>query len=259
MLARSILTIDVVDYMANGAGRFAKIAMFEMVANFFIAPPPPGEYTKVDLNYHYNMDDEYALYIGQSNYRDEKDDYAERTFVFNSTSFKMSESTRFVVTQEGDVYIKNVGVEPYVDNAPENFDFEGGGLAAWLLNPVVENLVDPSAIGRKVILDFNYDNGPISTSERYDWDDFQDELGVVFGWGGLAPLKLVSDGYELIEELFDSGVIKYLDENNRPIIYGTLEDDLSLTPANGMNVFLAEYVENGVVILAALATIPCAA
>jgi hypothetical protein len=85
------VAVDVVQFMTTGAGRFALATMSSLVRHFFSPDAndpfiPPGQYTKVQLAGLFGLS-EYGIDFQQYNYDDGNNDYAERTFIWNSSSF----------------------------------------------------------------------------------------------------------------------------------------------------------------------------
>jgi hypothetical protein len=97
------ISIDVDDYMEE-VGRFALGSMSALVQKFFsYIGDIPGmvagqEYTKSDIAALLNLD-EYRISFQHYAYDDGKGDYADRTFIWNSSIFKLGDQVRFVVEQ----------------------------------------------------------------------------------------------------------------------------------------------------------------
>ena len=92
--------VDVNDYMDNGPGRFVSAASFEVIVRFFsmaqgIPPSPPGGYTKNDLFTMFGLAGDgnlkrRAAFITQSDFADSTDDLLERSYIWESTAFRLT-------------------------------------------------------------------------------------------------------------------------------------------------------------------------
>lgn len=174
--------IDVNAYM-GGPGRFATADRFEVVNKFFnpltdIASfqLAPGIYTKESLWTAFGISTSAADFsrrvvsIDQAQYDDGKDDFLERAYIWNTTAFKISDDTTFVVEPGGNRYLKDFAVIPYLNvGAKENFDFAAGSVFGNIANSLLEPKIDPSKIGRKVDFDFSADR---TVAPRLTFDDY---------------------------------------------------------------------------------------
>ncbi|GBL17132.1 bifunctional hemolysin/adenylate cyclase [Microcystis aeruginosa NIES-1211] len=243
-----------------GPGRFAVGAQFELVKKFFsvstLPKMPDDGWNKEGLATHFGLSNDYGWNMRHLDYRDQVDDYAERVYIYNSQRFKISDSAKFVVKADGTREIQNFYVEPFQDN----FDFDGGGIVAWIGNRIIlEPLVDPSRIGRTVFINFT---GFLSKkTEPYNKASFDREIKKISSWEipllGAKPaaylgLKFGID--RISENLFSQGITKFLDKEEKPIIYGTQGND-KLSALGTLNKLaypkLFEYYKNGVVLIGA--------
>lgn len=151
------IDIDAVEYMSDGAGRFVNSANFYLIEDFFESNIPAGVYGKNEIafvlghaNYGYSVN---QVFLGVDD-----DDHAERSYIWGSTKFKISDGSLFVVNENGEKYISNFSIVP---NGDENFDFSGGPESE-IGNSAIEPIVDLSGIGRAVDLKF-FSIGLIST------------------------------------------------------------------------------------------------
>lgn len=248
----SEVSVDVKELMETGAGRFAVGSQFELVQKFFEQEVPVGSYTKQELANFFDMD-YIAWNMQQYNYDDGIDDFLDRVWVYNTMEFQISDNPklRFIVKENGDKEITNFAVYPRKDTQ-ENFDLETSDLVTLVLNDVSKRFVDPSGIGRKVNITFENFNSV--SSKTYTQDDFRADLETSKTWQ-ISTVegvnKLRSNSGRFVNELFEEGITKFLD-GNKPIVYGTQNDDIFLSAAN-VTVFdyptLYEYKDNGVVIL----------
>lgn len=278
--------INAVEYMNVDAGRFALGSMSALVKKFFsfvgdIPGMEPGvEYTKKEMAKFLNLS-KYGINVQQYSYDDGHDDFGERVYIWNSTAFKLNENVRFVVDSDGTRHIENFSVVPRFDFSgnnlnKENFDLESSDFKTFLANQLLQEKIDTSEIGRKIIFDFiNVDTiqGTSYTLEHYQNDLIKEENwyqgDLVLDTVKIIQAMLVGNSIELIkdifydtplgikiynsiegiwEQLWDDGVTQFLDPENRPILYGTeSNDDLN----SSINIFspLSDYESNGVVII----------
>lgn len=242
------IRVDVNYYMETGAGRFANPYLFDLVKFFFqVSNLEPGSYDKAKFAGLFHLTS-YGLDIHQGFYDDGQDDYSERVYVWGSSRFKISDDARFVITESGERYIENFAIIP---NGNDNFDFVGG-WASEPANAFLEPRIDPSKIGRKVDIEFV---GNVVT-ETYRLSNFQSDYARV-----VLPNPLLASNVfkldDLTDSLFASGSIRYLDSENRPILYGTSGDDVAMMLdriRNGFldhslasHAYLGAYYSNGVV------------
>lgn len=167
------IPVDVVEYMTTGAGRFAKASMSSLVEQFFrpdVYPGlpflNPGTYTKEQLKELFNNED-FSITFQQWNFSDGTGDDGIRAYIWNSTAFQLGD-VRFVVEENGDRHIDNLSVIPRLD-VEENFDFVSGDLVAGLAADYLQERMDLSDIGRKVIVDFI---GSVVPVDGYDIDAY---------------------------------------------------------------------------------------
>jgi uncharacterized repeat protein (TIGR01451 family) len=241
------VNVDKKDFMA-GAGRFAVGAQFELIQKFFdpgfFTPSiPAGRYTKKEVADKFGISN-FAWEMGQTDYQDSIDDYAERVYIYNSQTFQISDDAVFIVEPDGKKRIEKFSVE-FRKDRQENFDFEGAGIVAFFGNPYLQERVDPSNIGRTVNINFT---GSIP-GVTYDKTSFDNDVAKISSWKGRDLFKLKSDIDILLENLFNSGVTKFLD-GNKPIMYGNPGNDLIISPAY-LQYYptLISYKDNGVVII----------
>jgi len=254
--------VDAVEYM-TGPGRFALGAMSDLVKKFFshvgdIPGVTAGQfYTKSEMADLLGLAEaDYGIYVQQYSYDDGQGDYGERIYIWNSTAFKISDNTVFVVDADGTRHIENFAVVPRYDiteqdeSRKENFDFATGDSATAIANLLLKQKIDTFEIGRKVIFDFvNSDDIPRTS---YDWSDYQADLAKESAsYRGPLPLILdeVYSAVQVVwEQLWNEGVTRFLDRS-KPIIYGTLGDDELIASVNVLSP-VHDYVSNGVVLVA---------
>ncbi len=222
--------------MQTGPGRFALPVLWDVVNEFFNLNRgiKAGNYTEQQLRTLFGIDarNDATQVIQQYNYDDGLDNYAERTYIWNSGSYEIDDSAVSIVDANGNRHIEHFAVKPLgILNGPtganggilDNFDFEGGGLAQTG-NAPLETWVDPSGIGIKVNIEItNITNFRSYTIANYaaDVQKYNDS----FINTALAGVRLSTEMHELAERIFDNGVTKFLDADNKPILYGTDQDD----------------------------------
>jgi hypothetical protein len=132
----------------------------------------------------------------------------------------ISDDARFVVKPTGERYITNFAIEPR-DDIQDDFDFTGGGRLTNLGNSIIVPKIDPFGIGRTLDIDYVEPDVPRVT---YRLSDYQADVVKRDSFQGGNLLKLKSDIETLVDDLFDSGVTRFI-ENNKPILYGTNNSD----------------------------------
>ncbi len=251
-------SVDTQTFMTTGPGRFAVGRQFDLVNRFFTADStqlPVGSYSKSELAERLGYDilkDFFGWNMNHYNYQDGTDDYAERTYIWNSQSFKIVDDASFIVEENGSRHIESFGIEPNIDpRFPENFDFKSQDGLTKIGNDYLQPRVDPSNIGRKVNIDFTGE-APRTT---YDGNSYLNDLIKMNTWSGLDLIKLKGDMDLLLEGLWFNGVTRFLDSNNRPILYGTdnadnlYTSDVSSVLASTKYPYLKPYAANGIVLI----------
>lgn len=130
------IDVPLTDYMTYGPGRFALGAQFDLIKGFFGQSfgLPPGEYTKAQIAAHLGLSD-YGLYRQQGLLDDGQGDLLSRAYVWASTSFKLSDDVRFVISASGEKTISNFSVMPNLnDGAKENFDWGSNSYLSKVAN-----------------------------------------------------------------------------------------------------------------------------
>ena len=257
LLAPSILAprngtsfdVNRVEYMTDGAGRFVNSANFAVVDKFFYTPVlQPGIYTQAQLLQQFGItgvagEERYVvnqLYLGTDDL-----DYAERTYIWGTTGFRIAEGAMFIVNPDGSREIQNFSIVP-IDG--ENFDFVGGpdsNTGNVALNPII----DPSDIGKTVALNFTGTIPPRTLTIAGYINDKSTVItvGII---DQLSKLKALDAIEALTIKLFNSGSqpLRFLDNENRPIIYGSnSSDEMSgyVTPIGKVDLNQAKYYVGG--------------
>lgn len=255
------IDVDIVEYMST-VGRFARPSQFPLVQAFFnlMNSIPPKRDAMGNITYRTKDEIKTLLGIGSNlslsfqeyEYSDNLyNDLGIRTLIWNSVVFSITEDAQFWVDENGQRSIKNFTIVPrqVIDtNTPkENYDLVSSDIFTSIANGVLKELQDPSGIGRTVELNFT---GTYSLKPNYNVLDFQNDQSVVSTWSThLLP------SYSAIESItsaqFSSDITRFLDENNKPILYGKLGD--SATFADSLVIqsysYLSSFISNGVVIL----------
>ncbi|WP_405118281.1 calcium-binding protein [Pseudomonas leptonychotis] len=217
--ATGSVSILVVDYMAE-VGRFASPVFFELVEAFFTSSNlAAGSYTEAQMRKALGVSEAFIVQK-QWAFDDGVDDYAERVYTWNSVAFEIDDAAVFIVDSNGSLRIENFAIIP-LNGGPENFDFESGDLVASLGNGYLEGIVDPSAIGRKVQIQFAGQPNRVTFSQSDYSVAVANKPNEMF----LPRGSLLGDIQGLTDDLFASGSTRAL-ENNKPIFYGTQKDDV---------------------------------
>ncbi len=218
----SPVSINVIDFMQTGGGRFAKASEFEIVSKFF------NSANALTLNHQYSLSELQGVLgsggttksLQQYDYRDGTGDYFERTFVFNNTTYNIVDSAnlKFIVDANGARYISGLQIAPQADN----FDFTGAGASASL-NNVIKPYIDPWNIGRTIDLNFTGTAPVIS----YTNDQYLVDSAYVFEAKALAAVSakaaLALEFESAANDLWNTGITKFIDtadDGYRPIAYG---------------------------------------
>ena len=158
-------------------------------------------------------------------------DFAKLAFAFGSMKVGLNTSKiRYVLDENlNPSHVKDV---EYQFKAGD-FNFEGG-KGSGLVNYILNKIADPSSIGKTVEIKFtgeaSIDAGSMNKSNYEAMKELEEyELG-----GNIKIVKNIFDpnfrkAMGLFEEEYNriksSGVINYLDENDKLIMYGTNKDD----------------------------------
>lgn len=224
--------VDVNEYMnaAMGPGRFASPAFFEVIKQFFSPTSSglaAGTYLKWDLFVAFGLDGDIAnrtVSIQQSQYNDNCDDYLSRAYIWETTAFQIDPRAVFVVEPNGNRYIKDFGIIPYSgNNNTENFDLKSSSLSSMLVNFALGPAIDPSGIGREVVISFDGIDGGRILQPQFTYDDYLNAASTAVQptFLPIALGNLALSASEFTNRLFQSGSTRFLDGNSKPILYGT--------------------------------------
>jgi hypothetical protein len=270
--AQTTVNVDAIKLMETGPGRFAVPAQFELVQRFFNPSfnPTPGEYfsvSKTVLNDLYFGLRSISWQMRQVNYDDGQDNLAERAYIWNNMAFQIADDSniKFVIEADGTKKIENFRAYPRLDNQ-DNFDFTSEGLAGIVGNFYLEPRIDPSSIGRTVNINFDKIS-QIPPIEVYTENDFYQDVTSNITAGSVADLftdgrietkyfinvptaasRILPELGEFMDQLFTDST-RFLDGNNKPIIYGTVEDDNFSGAGAYLYPTLNTYADNGFVLI----------
>lgn len=246
----SEIKVDMNEFMQSGAGRFDNPSMLSIVKKFFNSNDSSflanGEEKRFSIS-------ELAQELGianaekasratyqQRNFRDGNDDLIERTYIYNSSVFHLSQDAIFVVDKDGNRSIENFSLI----HERDNFDFESSDTVASVGNKILATNVDPSGIGRTVYIDFTGNTPPYN----YSIDDYnRDVLLYNNNRVPTGAVGLLFPMLELTSKMWDNGTTRFMD-GDRPLFYGTNGDDVQsgYKPSS----FQSEFMGNGITYLA---------
>ncbi|MEZ7686786.1 calcium-binding protein [Neisseria sp. 20925_1_37] len=197
------IRINAVDYMKNGAGKYASATDFKMFENFFKAGNLPARekpYSFDEIGNKLYTDfterqrvmfgpkgNGFTVAVSQYGIDTSSSDYVERAFIFGSTQVTVTKADidklQFFVRPDGSREIRNLRITPKDDN----FDFIGGSssqdASGRMLKMMVDTanagfkkVIDPKGIGRSVPLVYtDTDKLPFVTITDKDFKKLQSE------------------------------------------------------------------------------------
>ncbi len=242
---------------STGAGRFAVGARFAWVEEFLkgtgslssqIAANTATKpyYTKNEIFTALNITQfpQKVWSMNQYNYQDNITDYAERTLIYNTMSFQIAEDAKFYVNpSNGSRYIDNFAVLP-TTTVQENFDFNSIDGFTSIANIPLKTYLDPSGIGRTVNINFV---GDTARTNHYDLQSLAVDKSKIASWSGLNPVTLAADGNQLLDQLFNDGITKFLTSDNKPILYGTVgADTIAASDIGSISHHISTYIKQTV-------------
>lgn len=163
------IRINAVDYMKNGAGRYASVADFKMFENFFKAGNLPARekpYSFDEIGNKLYIDfterqrvmfgpkgNGFTVSVSQYGIDTSSSDYVERAFIFGSTQVTVTKADidklQFFVRPDGSREICNLRITPKDDN----FDFIGGSSSQDASGRMLKMMVDTANAGFKKVID----------------------------------------------------------------------------------------------------------
>jgi hypothetical protein len=162
---------------------------------------------------------------------------------------------RFVVEADGTRYIENMSLSI---RGQENFDFASSDPIANITADYVQNRMDVSHIGRTVNFTF-VDSSPVTA--HYGADEFYADVASIEENSTVVPdlEYLLFEVNNILDNLWDDGVSKFIDDEGRPIIYGTASaealsadpmlEDGRVAQALEDNPYFQDYLGKGVVLV----------
>ncbi|MBR7060087.1 MAG: hypothetical protein IKI22_05745 [Neisseriaceae bacterium] len=232
--------ININEYMTDGAGRFVSAKDFKFLDEFFTKSSTAsenleaGRYTKSEIIQTLKI--KFAgVTQSTAEYDDGKDDLFERAYIWNSVAFMVNDDAVFVIDEDGNRFIENFAIVPFSNDKPglrdengkpmDNFDFTGGDTSN-IANAAIGWKIDPSGIGRKVNIKFDWDNIDTKTLSYQDYLNENESSNFLSeAWNQLTVGWDSTLTNNLIRRLWDTEVIQFLDEENRIILYGTQDND----------------------------------
>ncbi len=239
------VTLDAVDFMSAGPGRYANPSQVPFIKTLF-----GDKAALVAWMQKWGITDEHPWTVGELEDKIGKEnlkgffkhtlyqykldvnssDYAARTYIYNSENFDLSRDTAVSFnTSEPNTppQLFNVAFVPEADN----FDFEGGGGVVTAVGNglVLKPAIDSQNIGKKVTI--NFDEDSISRIPKrntyYGPNDFSNDsteyAKILAGFSGSA---LAANGAMrgVIDNLISTKTIEY-ERDGWKIVYGTTADD----------------------------------
>lgn len=142
---------DMLDYLTNGAGRYATPAVFPIIDDFFTTPLDVDTYDILELRDELDLldNDDFKEATKTSIWQYGTDttsfDFAERAYIFGTTDFRLDlTNAEFEVTANGNKFITGMQVIAKDDN----FDFRGGaGPINAVANTILLPAYDPYGLG----------------------------------------------------------------------------------------------------------------
>ena len=168
---RTPIKIDAIDYMKNGAGKYASAADFKMFEKFFNEKLPakvqPYSFDEIGNQIYGKKRFEeiktsmlnprtgqgFTVSISQYGIDTSSSDYVERAFIFGSTQVVVTpddlRKLQFFVRPDGSREIRNLRITPKNDN----FDFIGGSSSQDASGRMLKMMVDTANAGFKKVID----------------------------------------------------------------------------------------------------------
>ena len=239
---------SMLDYLTEGAGRYAYPSLFGAVEKFFQSDSLKNQtYTFGQLSKQLSFaNSDFRVGISQYGTDIFSSDHADRSYIFGGTSFKLDLSRATFEVSGSSKTIKGLEVRAFDDN----FDFEGSNPFIDLINVGLEAAIDPYGLAREQ-LDIEFTgNGKVYAAYTQDefaknnkdniLDIFSDEQKVSVT-GTFSQIGKDTDGLALLGAkgpffLADLHKDPFLDfeRGKFTVIYGTPGDD-SLDRFDGAN------------------------
>jgi VCBS repeat-containing protein len=231
--------LDAVSFMENGPGRFANGVTISVVKDFMEGKvyAPNGSKQTFSLATVTALLGPLSANVGiaQSSYQDTTDDHASRTYIYQSSPYKLAQGATFVIEADGTRHIQDFAILPLDDD----FDFKSKALLSQFGNQYLEPRIDPTGIGRIVTLEFDQTSKTqvprvdyTSASYASDSGRYQQTFSPITGTAQLAI-----EMPQVVADLWTQGVTQIVDQQGRLVLHGTNGAD-SLSPAKFDNVML---------------------
>jgi len=162
--------------------------------------------------------------------------------------FAVNANATFVVMGDGTKYIQNYALTVYDDN----FDYNGSffaNLGNWYLN----DNIDPSEIGRTILLDFP-DSGETGNNDypiyvdthgtTYRLNNFMADESRYNSTNNGTLLDVGSSVNNIVNNLYADGITKFIDPQGRAIVYGTNGSDSIDASPNLLNLPTNPFPKN---------------
>ena len=246
------VVIDAASFMSSGPGRYANPSQVAFVKMLF-GPPEVlstwvrkwdidttktwtvGEIKAIILRKGGTLGDFFTHSLQQYRLDASSSDYAQRTYIYNSEKFDLSDSTKVnfnTASPTGTPYMEDVSFVPQNDN----FDFSGGGQITQAGNDIVlKPAIDPQGIGRQVGIVFDQNSigsvpvrNLIYTKNTYSDDSLAyRDIELIPNVGAVYALPAMLG---VVNDLSTANVIEYQRDGGQ-IIYGSTGDDALSAPS----------------------------
>ena len=204
-------------------GRFTNASQIKAVQNFFNANLKAGEYSLSD--FMSDSKDDRQKYRHMYFKGENEKEWATRTYILNSQTYVINPYAKFIVDENGNKHIENMTLLPMWDN----FDFNSGHILTQLGNSILISDIDPYSIGRTVSIQFPSSaelQGVYTNSNQYTQSDFEnDKARYNKEYSMLSVASLYTPMENIVDDLWNSGVTKFIDSNGKTIIYGSNSQD----------------------------------
>lgn len=170
-------------YFTSGSGQYAYVARSEAVKSVFLGA---GIFRQLTLGQTYSVADLKGRGATDADFRFSfqqvqqglfEAGYTARTYIYNTQTYEISDDTLFYYNGENS-YISNLSVRP----RPEDFDFvTGNPLVSQVEGVLLEGVVDPFRMGRKVLMEYLGNPGYYNDSLKtyYDITDYNNENAAI--------------------------------------------------------------------------------
>jgi Ca2+-binding RTX toxin-like protein len=215
------VSVDMVSYMETGPGRYAYAAQAQVVYDLFngkINLEEGRSYTKGELKNEFGYSNsDFTFEIVHYKLSASQSDYALRTYIYNKSTFKISDDAEFIF-ENGEFRIDKMAVHDLRDD----FDFDSTGLTELGNNLIMQPKIDPYEIGKIVNIKFvNKEQVPKETyTQNHFSKDVRDFQIDAYDSGSLF-LTALPAMLGVITGLKISETIKYETDDGGKIIYGS--------------------------------------